>query len=213
MVDRKLYFDYLMHYGTKRRSGRYPWGSGENPYQHEKDFMSRVQAWRKDGKTDKQIADIVSDAMGLEGEYRLSSGDIRAYYGIANDNRKLYLYKQIDTMTEDGLGDTEIARRLDLANESTGRSMRNERARENASKVRNTVEFIKTQVDSKGPIDVGLGTETYLNLSKTKMDQVRAALDAEGYHIYGIGQPYATNTGNQITMEIVCPPGMMLFRR
>lgn len=25
----------LEHYGTKRRSGRYKWGSGENPYQHE----------------------------------------------------------------------------------------------------------------------------------------------------------------------------------
>ena len=23
----------LEHYGTKRHSGRYPWGSGENPYQ------------------------------------------------------------------------------------------------------------------------------------------------------------------------------------
>ena len=25
--------DILMHYGVKRRSGRYPWGSGDNPYQ------------------------------------------------------------------------------------------------------------------------------------------------------------------------------------
>lgn len=208
MIDRELYSEYLMHYGTKRRSGRYPWGSGENPYQHEKDFMSRVQAWHKEGKTDKQIADILSDSMGLTGNYRLSSGDVRAYYGIANDNRKLYLYKQIDTMTEDGLGDTEIAKRLGLANESTVRSMRDEKARERASKVRNTVEFVKEQVDKKGPIDIGLGTEVYLNLSKTKMEQVRTALDAEGYSIYGIGQPYATNTGNQINMEVVCPPGM-----
>lgn len=23
--------DILMHYGVKRRSGRYPWGSGDNP--------------------------------------------------------------------------------------------------------------------------------------------------------------------------------------
>lgn len=26
--------DILMHYGMPRRSGRYPYGSGENPYQH-----------------------------------------------------------------------------------------------------------------------------------------------------------------------------------
>ena len=24
----------LYHYGTPRHSGRYPWGSGKNPYQH-----------------------------------------------------------------------------------------------------------------------------------------------------------------------------------
>ena len=35
--------DILMHYGVKRRSGRYPWGSGENPYQHGGDFLSRVE--------------------------------------------------------------------------------------------------------------------------------------------------------------------------
>ena len=28
-----------MHYGVARRSGRYPWGSGENPYQHENWFL------------------------------------------------------------------------------------------------------------------------------------------------------------------------------
>ena len=30
--------NYLMHYGVARRSGRYPWGSGDNPYQHENWF-------------------------------------------------------------------------------------------------------------------------------------------------------------------------------
>ena len=35
-------FDELMHYGTKRHSGRYPWGSGDNPYQHEANFLKEV---------------------------------------------------------------------------------------------------------------------------------------------------------------------------
>ena len=26
-------YNYLAHYGTKRHSGRYPWGSGDRPYQ------------------------------------------------------------------------------------------------------------------------------------------------------------------------------------
>ena len=33
----------LMHYGTPRHSGRYPWGSGDNPYQHEPSFLESVR--------------------------------------------------------------------------------------------------------------------------------------------------------------------------
>ena len=38
----------LEHYGMPRRSGRYPWGSGEEPYQHGSDFLSRVNKMRKE---------------------------------------------------------------------------------------------------------------------------------------------------------------------
>ena len=31
--------EYLAHYGMPRRSGRYPWGSGEDPYQSSRDFL------------------------------------------------------------------------------------------------------------------------------------------------------------------------------
>ena len=39
--------DELMHYGMPRRSGRYPWGSGENPYQHEDWYDAADQNIRK----------------------------------------------------------------------------------------------------------------------------------------------------------------------
>ena len=48
--------DILMHYVVKRRSGRYPWGSGDNPYQHGGDFLARVEELQRLGKTEKQIA-------------------------------------------------------------------------------------------------------------------------------------------------------------
>ena len=46
----------LMHYGMPRRSGRYPYGSGENPYQHSGDFLSRVQELKKSGMSETDIA-------------------------------------------------------------------------------------------------------------------------------------------------------------
>lgn len=48
--------DILMHYGMPRRSGRYPWGSGDNPYQHSGDFLSRVQELKKSGMSETEIA-------------------------------------------------------------------------------------------------------------------------------------------------------------
>ena len=42
--------DILMHYGMPRRSGRYPWGSGEDPYQrNNRDFLSRLEELKKTG--------------------------------------------------------------------------------------------------------------------------------------------------------------------
>lgn len=35
LAFKQTYKNDLLHYGIKRRSGRYPWGSGENPYQSE----------------------------------------------------------------------------------------------------------------------------------------------------------------------------------
>ena len=47
--------DILMHYGMPRRSGRYPWGSGDNPYQHSGDFLSRVKELKEQGMSEKYI--------------------------------------------------------------------------------------------------------------------------------------------------------------
>ena len=48
--------DILMHYGMPRRSGRYPWGSGDNPYQHSGDFLSRIEELKKQGFKETEIA-------------------------------------------------------------------------------------------------------------------------------------------------------------
>ena len=47
---------HLAHYGTPRHSGRYPWGSGDNPYQHNAEFLKTVQEMKSRGKSEKEIA-------------------------------------------------------------------------------------------------------------------------------------------------------------
>ena len=70
--------DELIHYGMPRRSGRYPWGSGEDPYQHSGDFLSRIDELTKNGMTEKQIA----ESMGL------TTTQLRIQKSMAKDERR-----------------------------------------------------------------------------------------------------------------------------
>ena len=76
--------DELMHYGTPRHSGRYPWGSGENPYQHEPDFLSGVRKLEKEGISEKEIADF----------YGMSVSDLRKRKSLAINEEKAYLREE-----------------------------------------------------------------------------------------------------------------------
>ena len=57
IFEEKPSLDELVHYGMPRRSGRYPWGSGKDPYQRSSDFLSRVEELTKEGFSEKEIAD------------------------------------------------------------------------------------------------------------------------------------------------------------
>ena len=70
--------DELMHYGMPRRSGRYPYGSGKDPYQHSGDFLSRVDELKGQGFTEKQIA----ETMGL------TTTELRVQKSLAKDERR-----------------------------------------------------------------------------------------------------------------------------
>ena len=56
IIDDYNEIDELWHYGTPRHSGRYPWGSGKDPYQRTGDFLSRVDELKKKGLGDTDIA-------------------------------------------------------------------------------------------------------------------------------------------------------------
>lgn len=63
-VDNEESFDELLHYGTKYHSGRYPYGSGEDPYQHSGDLLSRIEQMKKEGLTEVEIAKAMNTTTG-----------------------------------------------------------------------------------------------------------------------------------------------------
>lgn len=190
--------DILMHYGTPRHSGRYPWGSGEDPYQHGSgDFLSRIDSLKKSGLSETEIA----KSMGM------STTELRAQRSIASRERRLLKYTQAKTLKERGLSNVEIAREMGLKNESSVRSLLKEDSAAKMTAAKKTADFIKEQVDKKGMIDVGAGVEVSLGVSKEKLRQALDILQEEGYPVYGGRVPQATNKGKQTTLKVICPPG------
>ena len=199
--------NYLEHYGIKRRSGRYPWGSGEDPYQHGQDFLGRVDELRKQGftYTDENGKKWAGDT-AIAKSLGLSTTQFRTEIGIARDERRMLQAARAKSLKEDGLGATEIGRQMNLP-ESTVRSLLNEKSEAKMKEAKNTADFIKKQIDERGMIDVGSGTEIELNISKERLNQALYLLEREGYPVYSGGIPQPTNPGQQTTQKVICPPG------
>lgn len=189
--------DILIHYGMPRRSGRYPWGSGENPYQHGDDFISRVKKLKEAGMTEVDIAK----------QFGMTTGELRSQYSIANNERKQRLADQVKSMRGDGYTWQQISDKLGLAGESSARALLKERAERKRNEAKNAAAFLKKMCDEKGMIDVGAGTEFSLNISPNKLKNALDILKEQGYEIYGGGTPQVTNPGKQTNLRVLCPPG------
>ena len=185
-----------MHYGTPRHSGRYPWGSGDNPYQHSGDFLARVNALTKEGMSEKEIA----DSMGL------TTTQLRTQKSLAKDEQRTLQVDRARSLREDGLSTNKIAEKMGIA-ESSVRSLLNTESEARMNAAKTTAEFLKKQIDEKGMIDVGTGVERELGISKEKLNQALYILEMEGYPVYGGGVPQVTNPGKQTNIKVVCPPG------
>lgn len=200
--------EMLMHYGMPRRSGRYPWGSGDNPYQHSGDFLSRVEEMKrnnftftdKDGKTyTGEVA--IAKSMGL------STTQFRTQMSLAKDERRSQDVATAKALREKGYSLNEIADKMGFANDSSVRSLLNESSEARMNQAKTTADFLKQQVAEKGMIDVGTGVERELGISKEKMNQALYILEMEGYPIYVGGVPQVTNPGKQTNIKVLCPPG------
>ena len=189
--------DELLHYGMPKRSGRYPYGSGKNPYQHSGDFLSRIDELKKEGLTEKQIA----DSMGL------TTTQFRTQKSLAKDEQRSFDVATAKSLREKGYSLNEIAKKMGYKNDSSVRSLLNEKAEARMNEARKTADLLKQQIDEKGMIDVGTGVERELGISKEKLKQALHILELEGYPVYGGGVPQVTNKGQQTNLKVACPPG------
>lgn len=194
----------LEHYGTKRHSGRYPWGSGDNPYQHSGDFLSRVEELKKKGLSDKEILETINDS--LPDEYKMGLTEFRTARQKAGHDRKALEYDQIRALKDDGLGWKEIGDKLGMS-ESSVRSKYNNAIGEKASQAEKIAATLKEEVDKKGMIDISEGANQVLGVSESKLDEAAYILEAEyGYQRYGVGIRQPTNVRQQTNITVLAKP-------
>ena len=189
--------EFLEHYGMPRRSGRYPWGSGEDPYQHGEDFLSRVEKLKEKGWTETPE--------NIKKEFGLTTTEYRREKSISKDERRMLKVKIAKALKKDGLTDSEIGRKMGV-NESTVRSWFNQESESRMLQARQTADFLKDQLKTKKMIDVGSEVERELNISREKLDTALYMLEREGYHIYGGRVPQPTNKNQMTTLKVLAAP-------
>lgn len=193
----------LEHYGTKRHSGRYPWGSGETPYQHSGDFLSRIDSFTAKGLSEKDIVQAINDSMPKE--YHLSLTEYRDWKSEATNERKQLEYDQIRSLKEDGLGWKAIGQKLGMS-ESTVRG-KYQNGTGSKDHVQQIADVLKAEVDKKGMIDVSEGTNLVLGVSDTEMRKAVLRLEARyGYNRYGVGIKQPTNIRQQTNIMVLAKP-------
>ncbi len=187
--------DEVKHYGTPRHSGRYPWGSGEDPYQHTGDFLNRIDELEKAGITQIELAK----------HFGMSTGDFRTERSAAINEQKRLEYEKIRSLKEKGYSNYAIAEKMGFKNESTVRSRLDEHSVARVMQGKETADFLKERIAEKGFIDISKDTNRYLNISEDKMKEAVHLLKMEGYMVYERHVPQPTNPGQNTTMKVLCP--------
>ena len=209
-------FDELMHYGIKRRSGRYPYGSGDNPFQHEDDFLADVHKKREENfeytekdPESKDYGKTFTGDLAIAKSMGLNSSQFRTQLSLANNEHRKQEVETAKKLREEGKTPTEIARIMGYKNESSIRSLLNETSEARMLSAEKTAEFLKKQVDEKGMLLVGKGTNKEIDggISPERMKQALYILEMEGYPVYGGGIPQVTNPGKQTNVKVLCTPG------
>ena len=187
--------DILVHYGTPRHSGRYPWGSGKDPYQSAKSFFAERQRLRDQGLSDTDIA----RAWGM------STTEFRAIGMHLGEEKRAGDISRAVRMKQAGLPNTVIAEKMGI-NESSVRNLLSKDAREIKSNVNRTADILAEQAKKHKYIEYGAGVELNMGCSDATL---RTAVEVLKQRGYVTNEVYIKQAGSDkfTTLKVLSPPG------
>ena len=219
--------EWLEHSGTPQQfdfdpngSGRYRQGSGDDPYQHAKEFRDRVAKIRADYR--KQNGRNPSPKEETEAFKNIADEELVRYFFGSSDKVTIRTFRNVVTRTkaetmsetyleahklkEKGYSKAAIGEQIGMSATNVEKLLqRDTNAR--ANKLNNTVSLLKESLDTKGGyIDVGPGSELLVGVGKSTMDAAVKMLENEGYVrlVYPVQQLFGKGNTN---VTLICPPG------
>ena len=185
----------LTHYGTPRRSGRYPWGSGDNPEQRGRSLLGRVDELKRQGLSEKEIA----LAMGFK-----STTQYRTMKGVAANAVRKEDAAQALRLRDKGMSNIAIGERMGIG-ESSVRNLLDPVKQERAGRAEAISSILRDAVKEKTYVDIGAGEEANLGVSRTNLNKAIAILQDEGYRVHYQAIPQI-GTGEKTSLKILAGP-------
>lgn len=199
--------DYLAHVGVAhddnppgRGSGRYAFGSGDNPYQHLYNFVTEVERMKKKGMKESDIA------IAFCGE-KAKIIDLKAQLSLAKaEMRQIDRARAIEMLDKCNGNKSEAARRLGLKNESSLRSLLDPVLAERRDRYQNTADELQKIIDKRGIVDIGKDVELTLGVPRYTMDVAVSILKDKGYVMSYVKVPQL-GTQHNTSIKVLAPPG------
>ena len=185
----------LKHIGTPEHSGRYPFGSGEHGYQRRETFGSGVAKLRKQGLTEKEVA----DGKGL------SIAELRAKITTEKEANDKIDRAEALRLYEKQYSKAAIAKRMGISDHTVA-SLLNPIIEARKTKVETISKVLADHIAKGKYADVGLGVEGHLGVSGTKLNAAVIDLQKKGYVLHEI-KYLQMGTKNYTTMKVLGPPG------
>jgi hypothetical protein len=193
----------LLHYGTPRHSGRYPWGSGKDDETSKRNrtLIDQANELRANGLSETDVA----RALGM------NTSDLRNLRTIARNEKKQEEIAMARKLKEKQLSNVAIAKQMtqalgySIGDTQVANLLKDSQAR----KVRvldNVTNTLRKRVDEKEYIDVGSGIEYQLNTTPTVLSAAIKRLKGEGYNLYNDIQIDQLGTGKKTNMKVLTKP-------
>ena len=202
----KIPKDELYHVGKTKEessnhigSGRYPKGSGKDPFQHnDNEFYKTYRRLSNAGYSRKEIADY----------FGYSERDLRSAVTIGHTEQVEKEQKLCRSLYDQGMKPEEISAKTGIGLRTVYNRL-NPKSTKKRESLDAVTKRLEGEMERKKYLDIGEGVERNLGVSKEKLSAAVKNLTDSGDYVvlsnYKLPQP--TNPGKFTTVKILAPAG------